>query len=144
MVAVALHQFGPLGQEVTCRQVAVHVDAPRGTLAPSEVAQAVGPVVIALLETLLVQTCTVEAHSLGQLDVVTQGLVRGGCPDAVGVETLVEYKALVVRLVVQVEIPARHMHLAHTGIRLNTVDDHAGGIAHLVGDIVEEGRFWRP
>ena len=36
------------------------------------------------------------------------------------------------------------MHLAHAGIRLNAVDDHAGGIAHLVGDVVEEGRFGRP
>ena len=123
VVAVALYELCPLAEEVACRQVAVLVETPACRLAPREVAQMVGPIVIALLKALLVQTSAVETDVFCQFNVAAQGLVGGCCPDAVGVETLIEYKALIVGTVVQIEESVGNMRLPHAGIGANLVDD---------------------
>ena len=93
VVAVAHDYFFPLGEEVARTQLAVGVGAPAGGFGPGEVAKAVGPVVEAFLEHLLVQAGAVEAHGQRALDVGLEGGVARGGPDAVGVETLVQDQA---------------------------------------------------
>ena len=89
------------------------------------------------------QTGTIEAHGLGEFDVAAQCLVGGCRPDAVGIEALIEHQTLVVGLVVQVEIAVCHVHLAHSGIRLDAVDDLAAA-THLIDHLIEERRLRRP
>ena len=116
MVAVAGDHLGPLREEVSYGQFVVHVQSPAGFLAPGEIAQAVGPIIVTLLEDLLVQAGAIEAHGLRQGDVLLEGFVGGGGPDTVGIEALVEHEALEVGLVVQIEVTACQMHLAHAGV----------------------------
>ena len=90
------------------------------------------------------QTCAVEAHRLTHLDVVAEGLVGGCCPDAVGIVSLVEHEALEVGLVVEVEVSACEVDLAHAGIGLHFVQHGALRVTHRVGHVVEIGLLGPP
>ena len=54
VVAVALYQFGPLRDKVAASLFIIYIEAPAGTLAPSEVSQLISPIVVTLFKTLLV------------------------------------------------------------------------------------------
>ncbi len=144
MIAVAHHFVGPLREEVANGLFVVDVQTPACLLGPSDVAQLVGPVEVSLLEDLLVETRAVEAHGLAHLDVVTQGLVAGSRPDTVGIEALVEDETLEVRLIIQVEVAAGQVYLAHSGIGLHLIQHVAFGVANRVDDVIEVGRFRTP
>ena len=116
MVAVAPHHFAPLREEVAGCHLVVYVNAPACALAPGDVAELVGPVIVTLLEYLLVQTRAVESGVLREHDVILECLVGGCGPYSVGIETLVGHEPLEIRLVVQVEFAVRHVYLAHSGV----------------------------
>ena len=113
MVHVAIDDVCPFGEEVARGDFVVGVEAPARRLAPGEVAELVGPIVVALLKYLLVQACAVESDRLAEFDVVAEGIVARGCPDAVRVIALVEYKSLIVRLIVEENPIAFYVYLTH-------------------------------
>ena len=72
------HDGRPLGEEVARRLGRGQVEPPAGGFGPGEVAEPVGPVVVARLEDLLVQPRAVEAERLAELDVARAGRRRSG------------------------------------------------------------------
>ena len=143
VVAVALYQFGPLRDKVAASHFIIYIETPAGTLAPSEVAQLISPIVVTLFKTLLVQAGTIEAHSLRHLYIFLQGSVGGRCPDAVGVIALVKHQALIVGLIIKVEVAVGQMHLAHTSIRQHLVN-YLAILHHLILHAIEEGVLGAP
>ena len=144
VIAVAYYDVGPLGKEVAHSLVVVHIQSPAGLLAPGQVAQTVSPVVVALLEDLLVQACSIEAHSLAHGNVLLECLVGRSRPDAVGIVALVEHQTLEVRLVVEVEVAVLDVYLAHAHVAAHLVDDFSLGIPYRVFHVVEVGIFGTP
>ena len=83
------------------------------------------------------QTGSVKSDSLTHLYVVLEICVGGSCPNAVGIESLVQNKALEVRLIIKVEISVGTMNLTHSCIRTNLVYYFSCSIFHNVLYIVK-------
>ena len=73
-----------------------------------------------------------------------QGFIRGGCPDAVGIETLVEDESLVIWNVVQENLVTFDVDLAHSHVGTYLVYDRTISGNNLIGNVVEEGILRRP
>ena len=144
MVAVAHDFVCPFSQEVSHGLFVVHVQAPACLLAPADIAQLVCPIIVTLLEDFLVQTCAVEAHSLAHLDVMLECLITWRGPNAVGIVALVEHEALEVGFIIEVEVAACKVNLAHACIGLHFVQDVALGVTNHVLHIVKVRLFWPP
>ena len=90
------------------------------------------------------QAGTIETCLHRQFDIPLQCLVTRSRPDTVRIETLVEHQTLVVRLIVQINLIAFDMHLAHTGITIDLINYISILIQNLVLQIVKERTFRTP
>ena len=130
MISVAFHDFGPFGDEVTGCFDVIAIHSPAGGFTPSQVTQFVCPVIETFFEYFLMQAGTVETGFHRKLDIFLQGFVARSCPDTVGIESLVEYQTLIVRLVVQVDFLAFDVDFPHTGIRFDFIYYISGLVDH--------------
>ena len=121
VVEIALDLLQPLGQHAEHGLGAGVIQAPVGELAPHQVAQAVAVIEEALLEDLLMQARAIEAAGHGQFDVAHQRGVAGRGVDAVGVEALVEHRALEDGLAVDQEAVAVQAHGAQARVAVDNV-----------------------
>jgi len=136
VVEVPVDLLDPLGQNaVNIFGIAV-VQTPVRVFAPNQVAHPVSMVQEPLLEDLLMEPGTVVAHSQGKLDIVLQGLVRGGGVDAVGVEALVQDQPLEYGFAVKQELVAIQADLPQTEIAFGGVLTE--GQLHIVESAVAD------
>ena len=144
MVAVTSDNLSPFGQEVASRFHLVAVHTPAWCLTPGEISQAVGPIVEALLKYLLVKSGTIEACLHRQFNISTECFVGRCCPDAVGIEALVEHQSLIERLIVQIDSISLDMHFAHADVAFHAVHGLSVAVGHSKFDVIEEWTGWAP
>ena len=97
-----------------------------------------------LFKHLLVKAGTVETGGHGEFDIALECRIAGSGPDAVGIESLIQHQTLVEGLVVQINLVAFHMNLAHSHVRVHHVCNLAFAVLHLIHHIIEEGRRGAP
>ena len=128
MVKVAFNNVLPFGDEVTGSFYGVSVKSPAWCFTPCDITKFVCPVVEAFFKNFLVKACSIKTGSFRQKDVVLQSVIGWSCPDSVRIKSLVEYQALVIRLIVQINHIALSVNLAHTEVRLHFIDNVSVGV----------------
>ena len=117
VVEISFQYLLPLHHKVGKRKISDVRHTPVGVLAPDDISASVTMLKEKRLEDLFVKSCAVETERHRHIDVVLQSLKRGRGVDSVGIEALIENKALEYRLAVEVHDSVSALHLAHAEIR---------------------------
>ena len=125
MAVVALDRLAPFAHRSLDRGAREAVR--RRHLLPDHEAEPVGPVEVARVLDLLVLANAVEAHRLGELDVLPEGLVARRRHERVGPVALVEHHAQQVGPAVEHEAIAQDRDRAQRGVRGELVDHGVAG-----------------
>lgn len=144
VVQIALHDLEPFADAVILRGAFPEIDTPAGKFGACEIAEAIGPVVEAFFEDLLVEAGAIEAELKREFDVVAEIVVAWGGPDSGRVESLVEDPAQVDGFSVQVETVAANREGAHSKIGFDAIEDGAAVIGNFKNRFVEVGIFGIP
>ena len=90
------------------------------------------------------QAGAIETNGLAHLDIMLQSLIRGSCPDAIRIESLIQHQTLEIGLIVEVEVTICQMNLAHASIAAYLVDHLACLVFHNIFHIIEIRTFRAP
>ena len=93
---------------------------------------------------LLMKARTVESGSFTQQNVIFQCFIARGSPYSIRIITLIQYKTLEVRFIVQVDHSVGCVHFAHPRIRFYFINHFSFFIFDAVSDVIQERIFGTP
>ncbi len=143
MIPVTQENFAPFSLGVADRRGGIRVTAPAGEFTPGKVAQTVGPVMETFFKNLLMQAGAVKTSGYGQFDIPFERRIGRGGPDSIGIKSLVEYQALIQRLIVEKNLVAFDMDFTQPGIGTDSIDNRIT-VTDFQFQIIQERIVGRP